>query len=51
MKHVVIRVVGAVEHSNGWNDEPSWWLVIKVCCHRGEESMSLGPRIAVVGDM
>ena len=38
MKDVVIRVVGAVKHSKGWHDEPSWWLVIKdVLPWRGRE--------------
>ena len=29
MEHVVIRIARVVEHSKGWHDEPSWWLVIK----------------------
>ena len=29
MEHVIIRVARTIEHSKGWHDEPSWWLVIK----------------------
>ena len=42
MKHVVIRIAGAVEHSKGWHDEPSWWLVI-------EEVLPKGGREHVIG--
>ena len=49
MKHVIIRVAGAAEHSKGQHDEPLWWLVFKDMLPRGEESMSLGSRIVAVG--
>ena len=29
MEHVIIRVARIVEHSKGWHDEPSGWLVIE----------------------
>ena len=35
MEHVVIRIARTVEHSKGWHDEPSWWLVIKDVLPKG----------------
>ena len=29
MEHVIIRVARTIEHSEGWHDEPSGWLVIE----------------------
>ena len=45
VEHVIIRVARTIEHSKGWHDEPSRWLVIEDVLPRGEESMSLGLRI------
>ena len=42
MKHVVIRITGAIEHSKGWHDEPLWWFIIKDVLPKGGREHVIG---------